>query len=55
MFLLVWTFHGLIYRWRPTRLTDETVERPLERTAKPCATRSLRWRGGLRARKSERS
>ena len=31
MFLVVWTMHGLIYRWRPTRLTDEAVERPLER------------------------
>jgi membrane-associated PAP2 superfamily phosphatase len=29
-YLLIWTFHGLIYRWRPTRLTDEMVERPLE-------------------------
>ena len=25
--------HGLIYRWRPTRLTDEAAERPLERAA----------------------
>ena len=31
MFLVVWTLHGLIYRWRGTRLTDEAVERPLER------------------------
>jgi hypothetical protein len=30
MYLLIWTLHGLIYRWRPTRLTDEMVERPLE-------------------------
>jgi membrane-associated PAP2 superfamily phosphatase len=29
MFLVVWTLHGLIYRWRPTRLTDAAVERPL--------------------------
>jgi membrane-associated PAP2 superfamily phosphatase len=28
MFLLAWTFHGLIYRWR-TRLTDKAVERTL--------------------------
>jgi len=34
MYVLVWTFHGLIYRWRPTRITDETVERPLERIGK---------------------
>ncbi len=31
MFLVVWALHGLIYRWRPTRLTDEAVERPLAR------------------------
>jgi lipid A 4'-phosphatase len=31
MFLVVWTVHGLIFRWRRTRLTDAAVERPLER------------------------
>ncbi len=31
MFLLAWTFHGLIYRWRATRLTDKAVERALAR------------------------
>lgn len=30
MFLLIWTVHGLIYRWRPTRITDEAIERLLE-------------------------
>ena len=34
MFLVVWTAHGLIYRWRPTRLTDAAVERPLERAGR---------------------
>jgi lipid A 4'-phosphatase len=34
MYVLIWTLHGLIYRWRPTRLTDEAVERPLERMGK---------------------
>ncbi len=29
MFLVAWTLHGLIYRWRRTRLTDEAIERPL--------------------------
>jgi len=33
-FLVVWTVHGLIYRWRPTRITDEAVERTLERLAR---------------------
>ncbi len=30
MFLLAWVVHGLIYRWRPTRLTDKAIEQPLE-------------------------
>jgi lipid A 4'-phosphatase len=34
MFLLIWTCHGLIYRWRLTRLTDEMIERPLEQLGK---------------------
>lgn len=33
-FLVVWTLHGLIYRWRRTRLTDEAVERPLEQAGR---------------------
>jgi len=31
MFLVAWTLHGLIFRWRPTRLTDEAIEDPLVR------------------------
>jgi lipid A 4'-phosphatase len=31
MFLVIWTAHGLIYRWRRTQLTDAAVERPLQR------------------------
>jgi membrane-associated PAP2 superfamily phosphatase len=31
MFLLIWLVHGLLYRWRPTRITDADVERALER------------------------
>ena len=30
MYVLIWIVHGLIYRWRPTRLTDAAIERPLE-------------------------
>lgn len=33
-FLIIWIVHGLIYRWR-TRLTDEQVERAIERIALP--------------------
>jgi lipid A 4'-phosphatase len=31
MFLLIWTAHGVMYRWRPTRMAEGTVERLLER------------------------
>jgi membrane-associated PAP2 superfamily phosphatase len=31
MFLLIWTAHGIIYRWRATRMDEDTVERLLER------------------------
>jgi membrane-associated PAP2 superfamily phosphatase len=34
-FLIVWLVHGLIYRWRRTRLTDAQVERALEWIALP--------------------
>jgi membrane-associated PAP2 superfamily phosphatase len=30
-FLLIWLTHGLIYRWRRTRITDEAVEHAIER------------------------
>jgi lipid A 4'-phosphatase len=30
MFLLIWTAHGLIFRWRATRMADGSVERLLE-------------------------
>jgi membrane-associated PAP2 superfamily phosphatase len=33
MFLLIWTTYGLIYRWRPTRLSDEAVEQLIERAS----------------------
>lgn len=30
-FLVIWLVHGLLYRWRATRLSDAAVEQPLER------------------------
>jgi len=30
-FLIIWIVHGLIYRWPRTRLSDEAIERVLER------------------------
>jgi membrane-associated PAP2 superfamily phosphatase len=35
VFLVIWLTHGLLYRWRATRLTDAGVERVLERIATP--------------------
>jgi membrane-associated PAP2 superfamily phosphatase len=35
VFLVIWLVHGLLYRWRATRLTDADVERSLERVATP--------------------
>jgi lipid A 4'-phosphatase len=35
VFLLIWLVHGLLYRWRATRLTDAGVEHVLERIATP--------------------
>jgi lipid A 4'-phosphatase len=28
-YLVIWTAYGAIYRWRPTRMTDDAIERPL--------------------------
>ncbi len=45
MFLLIWTAHGAIYRWRPTRLSDEAVERRIERVSGSLATFFRRFSG----------
>jgi membrane-associated PAP2 superfamily phosphatase len=34
-FLVTWLAHGWLYRWRPTRISDEAVEKALERMAGP--------------------
>lgn len=34
-FLIIWVGHGLIYRWPRTRLSEEAVERAIERFAMP--------------------
>jgi lipid A 4'-phosphatase len=51
MFVLIWIVHGLIYRWRPTRLSDAAVERGFE-----CVTGPV-WRAlaSLAARRNKRS
>jgi membrane-associated phospholipid phosphatase len=35
IFLVVWTVHGVIFRWPATRLSDEAVERALEGITMP--------------------
>ena len=34
-FLIIWVVHGLLYRWPRTRLSDEAIERAIERLALP--------------------
>ena len=34
-FIIIWIVNGLIYRWPRTRLSDERIERGLERFARP--------------------
>lgn len=55
MFVLIWTCHGLIYRWRPTRLTDAMVERPLERLGSAIRETVTALVRRVSGRKSQRS
>jgi len=48
MFVVVWTLYSAIYRWRRTRLTNEEVEGPLERSGNA-------MRGWLSGRKRQSS
>jgi lipid A 4'-phosphatase len=51
MFLLAWTLHGLLFRWRPTRPTDEAIEDPLVRAGE-ALRRALRRIAGRTGQKS---
>jgi lipid A 4'-phosphatase len=42
-FLVIWATHGLMYRWRRTRISDRAVERTLERLVLPLQS-AVRWR-----------
>ena len=33
-FLTIWLTHGWLYRWRRTRITDDDVERMVERISR---------------------
>jgi lipid A 4'-phosphatase len=49
MFLIVWLIHGVVYRWRATRLSDAAVEQALERLTMPI----YRAAAGLIARRNK--
>jgi lipid A 4'-phosphatase len=55
MFLVIWVVHGLIYRWRSTKLTDEMVERPLGRAGQFVHEACAAMLRGLSGRQSPRS
>jgi lipid A 4'-phosphatase len=44
-FLVVWLAFGYIYRWRPTRLSDERIDAALTRLAWPSYRLVQRWCG----------
>jgi len=51
MFLVAWTVHGLLFRWRPTRLTDAAIEDPLARAGEALrrAARRIAGRTGQKS------
>ena len=51
-FLIIWLVHGLIYRWSATRLTDEQIERVIERIAMPFHAPVERLFARLRGRRA---
>jgi lipid A 4'-phosphatase len=54
-FLLIWTCHGLIYRWPATRIADATVERPLERAGRAIREGLMALARRLSGRKRQQS
>jgi lipid A 4'-phosphatase len=44
-FLVVWLAYACIYRWRPTRLSDERIDAAMTRLAWPSYRLVQRWRG----------
>lgn len=49
-FLVIWLVHGLLYRWRATRITNEAVEGFIQRLAMPGYTALERLVARLRGR-----
>lgn len=54
-FLIVWTVHGLLYRWPRTRVTDAQVERAIERVALPGYEALERLVARMRGRRADES
>lgn len=48
VFLVIWLVHGLLYRWRKTRVTDATIERSLERIGTPGYDAAMRIAARIR-------
>jgi lipid A 4'-phosphatase len=44
-FVVIWLAYGYIYRWRSTRLSDESIDAALTRLAWPGYRLLQRWRG----------
>jgi lipid A 4'-phosphatase len=42
MFLVAWVLHGLLFRWRATRLADATIERPLAQMGEAIRSRLVK-------------
>jgi len=51
-FIIIWLVYGLIYRWPTTRLTDEQIERAIERLVLPVYEPVARWFSRLRGRRA---
>jgi lipid A 4'-phosphatase len=49
VFLIIWVAHGILYRWRATRLSDQAIEQAIERVTMPA------WRAaaGLLSRRRD--
>ncbi len=55
MFLVVWTVHGLIYRWRATRMSEQAIERPLAQAGEALRDALAALARRIAGRKSQRS
>lgn len=51
-FLIIWVVYGFIYRWPATRLTDEQIERAIERIVRPVSDPIEKLFARLRGRRA---